>query len=194
LFQRSPDLKQVPDPVFAAAAHDRPDAVRLLLDLGVSPDVRDANNERPLHRAALNNALGVAKLLLEHGAEIDPRDRRYHATPIGWALHSDHTSMVTFLSQFSRDIRVLSYSGSVGRVRELLTEEPRLALQIDENGTSSLWWLPDDDARAEEVIDALLEAGADPSLRSKDGTTAAESARRRGLNAAAARLGKRRAT
>jgi ankyrin repeat protein len=192
LFRRNPHLKQVPDPLFAAASHDRPDAVRLLLDLGVSPDVRDANNERPLHRAAGNNALGVAKLLLERGAEIDPRDRRYHATPLGWALHGDYTDMVTLLSQFSRDIRVLCYSGSLARVRELLMEDPRLALQIDENGATSLWWLPDDDARAEEVIDALLEAGADPSVRSKDGTTAADAASRRGLSVAVARLARPR--
>ena len=72
LFDRHPDFRQLPDPMFAAAEHDRADVVAFLLDLGVSADVRDANNERPLHRAAVNNALGVAKLLLERGAEIDP--------------------------------------------------------------------------------------------------------------------------
>jgi ankyrin repeat protein len=175
--------------MFAAAAQDRADAVALLLDLGVSPDVRDVNNERPLHRAAANNARGVAKLLLERGAEIDPRDRRYRATPIGWASHFDHADMVSFLGQFSRDFRALCFTGSVERVRELLTQDSQLATQVDENGLTPLWWLPDDETKAIELVDTLLKAGANPSAKSKDGGTAAESARRRGLDAAADRLG-----
>jgi uncharacterized protein len=194
LFDRHPDFRHLPDPMFAGAEHDRADVVAFLLDLGVSADVRDADNERALHRAAVNNALGVAKLLLERGAEIDPRDRRYHATPIGWASHGDHGDMVTFLSRFSRDLRVLCFTGCVERVRELLTEDAELARQVDDNGITPLWWLPDDDGAAEEMIDALLKAGADPTVKSKDGSTAAESARRRGLTGAAGRLsGARRA-
>jgi ankyrin repeat protein len=189
LFERNPGFKPLPDPMFAAASNDRPDVVALLLDLGVSPDVRDLNNERPLHRAAVNNALRAARLLLERGAEIDPRDQRYHATPIGWALHGDHADMVTFLSQFSRDLRVLCVGGCVERVRELLASDPGLAREVDAYGTTPLWWLPDDDAKAQEVVEALLNAGADPGVTSKDGSTAAASARRRGLDAAAARLG-----
>jgi ankyrin repeat protein len=188
LFAKNAEFKHLPDPMFAAAAHDRADAVALLLDLGVSPDVRDVNNERPLHRAAANNARGVAKLLLERGAEIDPRDRRYHATPIGWASHFDHADMVSFLSQFSRDFRALCFTGSVERVRELLAEEPKLVTQVDENGITPLWWLPDDETRAKELVDTLLKAGANPAARNKDGVTAADSARRRGLDAAADRL------
>ena len=192
LFLRNPEFKQLPDPMFAAAEHNRPDVVALLLDLGVSPDVRDRNNERPLHRAAVNNALRVATLLLEREAEIDPRDHRYHATPIGWASHADHAEMVTFLSQFSRDLRVLAFCGCVARVRELLAGDPSLARQVDENGSTLLWWLPEDEATADAVIAALLEAGADPSVRSKDGTTAADAARRRGLPAVAERLDRAR--
>ncbi len=188
LFDRHPEFKQLPDPMFAAAEHDRADVVTLLLDLGVSADVRDANNERPLHRAALKNALGVAKLLLERGAEIDPRDRRYHATPLGWATHADHAGMVAFLGRFSRDFRLLCFNGSVERVRDLLAEDPGLAKQVDATGATPLWWLPDDDARAGEVIEGLMKAGADPTVTNKDGQTAADAARRRGLTGAAARL------
>jgi uncharacterized protein len=189
LFKRNPDFKQLPDPMFAAAERDRPDVVALLLDLGVSPDVRDSNNERPVHRAAVNNALAVAKLLVERGAEIDPRESRYDATPIGWASYGDHANMVAFLSQFSRDFQMLCFTGCVDRVRALLAESPGLARQVDEDGTTPLGWLPEDEAKALEIVDALLEAGADPSVRSKDGRAAADSARRRDLLAVATRLG-----
>jgi ankyrin repeat protein len=73
-------------------------------------------------------------------------------------------------------------------VRALLTEDPTLARQVDQNGTTPLWWLPDDDAIAGEVIDALLNAGVDPTVTNKEGNTAGDSARRRGLAGAAARL------
>jgi ankyrin repeat protein len=192
LFDRNPEFKQLPDAMFAGAQQDRADVVAFLLDLGVSPEVHDANNERPLHRAAVNNALAVAKLLLERGAEIDPRERRYHSTPIGWASYGDHAGMVTFLSPFSRDFRALCFTGCVERVRDLLAEDPGLARQVDDRGITPLWWLPDDDEQAVMLVDALLKAGADPTAKSKDGTSAADSARRRGLNGAAARLSQRR--
>jgi ankyrin repeat protein len=189
LFDRHPEFRQQPDAMFAAAQRDRPDVAALLLDFGVSPEVRDANNERPLHRAAVNDALAVAKLLLERGAEIDPRESRYDATPIGWASHADHAGMVTFLSRFSRDFRTLCFTGCVDRVCDLLAEEPGLAGQVDEEGITPLWWLPEDEAKAMQLVERLLAAGADPSVKSKDGRTAADWAGRRGMNEVAARLG-----
>jgi ankyrin repeat protein len=165
LFGEHPDFMQLPDPLFAAAEQDRADVVAFALDLGVSPDVHDAHNERPLHRAAVNNALSVARLLVERGADVDARDSRYDATPLGWASYSDHTEMIVFLSQFSRDFRMLCFTGSIDRVRELLADDPNLARQVDEEGTTPLWWLPDDEAKAIGIVEALLKAGADPSLR-----------------------------
>jgi ankyrin repeat protein len=96
--------------------------------------------------------------------------------------------MVAFLSRFSRDFPLLCFTGSVDRVRELLAGEPGLARQVDDDGSTPLWWLPDDEARALDIVEALLLAGADASLKSKDGRTAASSARRRGLLGVAARL------
>lgn len=188
LFEKHPDFTQLPDAMFAAAEQDRADVVAMLLDLGVSPEVSDANGERPLHRAAANDALATAKVLVERGAAVDPRESRFNGTPIGWASHGDRGSMVTFLSRFSRDFQMLCFAGCVDRVRELLVHDPILAKQVDEGGTTPLWWLPDDEAKAMDIVEALLLAGADPALKSKDGRTAARSARRRGLHSVAARL------
>lgn len=188
LFIQHPEFMALPDPLFAAAEQDRADVATLILDLGVSPDVGDGNNERPLHRAAINNALAVAKLLVERGADVDARESRYHATPLGWASHGVYADMVAFLSRFSRDFQMLCFTGSVERVRELLVEDPSRARQIDEEATSPLWWLPDEEEKALDIVEALLRAGADPSLKNKDGRTAADAARRRGLLKVADRL------
>src|SRR6185295_12439721 len=160
----------------------------LLLDLGVPIEVRDSHNQRPLHQAAAHNARRAAELLIEHGADIDPRESRYGATPIGWAAHADHRDMVSFLSRYSRDIWTLCFNGYAERVRDVLEEDTSLAKQVDEQGITPLWWLPDDESKAMEIVEWLLAAGADPSMKSKDGRTAADWARRRGMIAVAARL------
>ena len=50
-------------------------------------------------------------------------------------------------------------------------------------------WLPDDEEKAEQVVDILLAYGADPTVRTKhEGKTAADYARERGLEAAAKKL------
>ena len=188
LLQRHPEYMQEPHAMFAAAAQNRADAIELLIDLGMSPDVRDANNERPLHRAAVNNALAAAQMLVDRGAEVDPVESRYHATPIGWAAYGDHEEMIRLLGRLSRDFHALCYTGCVDRARELMAQDRSLATQVDGNGITTLWSLPDDEAKALELVEHLLAAGADPSVRSKDGRTAADAARRRGLFAVAERL------
>src|SRR5206468_3734382 len=72
LVVAAPALLHSALPLAEAARRDRADAVALLLDLGVSPDVENERKERPLHVAAYNNSLNVARLLLERGASIDP--------------------------------------------------------------------------------------------------------------------------
>jgi hypothetical protein len=96
--------------------------------------------------------------------------------------------MVAFLSRFSRDFQMLCFTGSIDRLRELLAEDSSLAGQVDDEGITPLWWLPDDELKAMDVVEALLKAGADPSMKSKDGRKAADAARRRGLLTVADRL------
>jgi ankyrin repeat protein len=54
--------------MFEAARRNRTDVLQFLVDLGVSVDVRDAFNTRPLHHAASRNALQAARFLIERGA------------------------------------------------------------------------------------------------------------------------------
>jgi ankyrin repeat protein len=73
-------------------------------------------------------------------------------------------------------------------VRVLLADDPQRARVVTREGTTPLWWLPDDEAAALELVDLLIAAGADPAAKNKDGKTAADWARRRGMLAVAARL------
>jgi ankyrin repeat protein len=188
LLLAQPEYLLSPAALFEAAKRDRPDVLALLLDLGFPLEIQDRTGKRALHEAAAHHALRAAAFLVERGAEIDPRESIYNGTPIGWAAHGDKTEMVRFLSRHSRDIWTLCFNGYVDRVREILAEDPSRATLVDENGSTPLWWLPDDEEKAMHIVELLLAADASPSARSKDGRTAADWARRRGMRDVAARL------
>ena len=80
--------------MFEAAKRDRPDVIALLLDLGVPVDIADEANTRALHHAA-TQCPARAKFLIDRGAEVDPRETSYGATPIGWAAHGDDSRWST---------------------------------------------------------------------------------------------------
>jgi ankyrin repeat protein len=183
-----PEFLTSTDAMFAAARRDRPDVIELLLALGVHVDIADGANTRALHHAAVNNALGAAKVLIERGAEVDPRETNYDATPIGWASHGDRTEMIDFLSRYSRNIWTLAFRGYVDRVRDILQREPDLAKQVTKEGITPLWWLPDDEAKALAIVELLLAHGADPSAKNQAGRTAADWALKRGMRDVAAKL------
>jgi ankyrin repeat protein len=167
--------------------------VRRLLDEGISPDITNRSRARPLHVAAYAGSFDVARLLVDRGAEIDPRDDQHGTTPIYWALFGQRWAMVDLLTPHSRDVWALVPAGKLDRLQQVLDAEPRLARVRWEGGTP-LFELPDDERLAEEIVKLFLAHGADPAVERKDGVTAELLARGRGLTAAAELLRQRRNT
>ena len=188
MARRQPEFVNTHHLLFEAAKRNRADVVLLLLDLGTPVNVQDGSRRTALHEAAAGDARDVARLLLERGADPDVRESAYHATALGFAAHYDHRAMIDLLTPFSRDIWCLAREGKVERLREVLSNEPERAHQVAPNGRTPLWWLPDEEGTAIQVVELLLAAGADPAVKAKDGTTAADSARALGLSRVAQRL------
>src|SRR5260370_30635943 len=95
--------------------------------------------------------------------------------------------MINLLRRHSRDVWNLAPIGDVDRLREVLTTEPRLAKTSWQ--TTPLFWMPEDEDKALEIVKLFLEHGADPNFRSnKDGWTAADVARKRRMRQVAALL------
>ena len=101
---RHPEYLHSTKAVFAAAKQDRADVVAFLVDLGTSIDVEDGKKQRPLHIAAANDAVRVAGLLIQRGAEVDPYELNYNNTPLDFAVYHDYPRMIELLTPKSRDV------------------------------------------------------------------------------------------
>jgi uncharacterized protein len=182
LASAHPEYLLIPEPLLLAATRDLIEVAELLLDLGVSPDVADATNFRPLHAAAGHDSVRVGMLLIERGAEIDPRETRFNGTPLGWSVHRNKQRMMHILGAVSRHVGALCSMGNLTRLRELFAKEPELATDPQ---SSPFFALPDNEDRALEVAELLLANGADPRAVGADGTTVIEQAQKDGLDAVA---------
>lgn len=180
LLAAHPEYRRFPGPLYQAADRDRVEAAALLLELGVSPDA-EHGGWTALHSAAHNNAVRVAKLLIEHGATVDVREQRYKSTPLGHAVWAGQTSMIDLLSTVSRDVIALVRAGKLERLREVLGAEPAL-ISATRDGRTPLFFLSPPEEHALEIAELLLARGAAASFKDADGLTAAEVAVKAGMD------------
>lgn len=78
---------QVDEGFFYACGYGRTETARFLLDRGVNPGITNDQGQTPLHWTTYGPHVEIAALLLERGAPIDARDKRFNATALDWALH-----------------------------------------------------------------------------------------------------------
>lgn len=188
LLAGDPDFLLSPAPLFVAIRQSKPEIAALALRLGVLPDAEMRDGVRALHEAAGSDAIEIVALLAEAGAEIDPIERRYGSTPLGWARHQGAGTAQVYLASRSRDIQALCEAAEIERLEALFADDPALANTPARSGEAPLFCLPDDDASACDLVEVLLAAGADPAVRNAEGLTPAQAARKRGLLDAAALL------
>lgn len=81
-----------------AAEHHDVAALARLLDLGYQVDTAGPDRVTALHQAALRGDRGMCDWLVERGADRSIRDRRFDATPAGWAAHAGHRELALRLS------------------------------------------------------------------------------------------------
>jgi len=176
-----------PHPLLAAAVHGNVRATALLLAAGADPRGVDGEGISPLHRAVQAGSISVADLLLDAGADVDLREKKWKGTPLGWAVVLRQPHLAERLAPLSRDVRALASLPAATRLEAVLAAEPALANHhLDtEDAPTPLYCLPDDDEAAAEIAEILLRHGADPNARNGQGQKPAVAARRRGLDDAA---------
>lgn len=86
-----------PGLVRLAVEQGRLPALPLLLSLGLDVNGSDRFGATGLHQAALEGKADAVEWLLNHRGDPSRRDRRFHATPGGWAAHGGYPELAARL-------------------------------------------------------------------------------------------------
>jgi ankyrin repeat protein len=84
--RREIDPQQIESALLYACGYGSLEAAKFLLDRSANPSSHDDQGQTALHWAAWTPQVEVMKLLLEHGAPVEARDNRLHATPLDTTL------------------------------------------------------------------------------------------------------------
>ena len=79
------------------------DIAAFLIANGMNPNHMSWQHVTLLHDMAQRSNIPKARLLLDHGAAIDPVDEEYRSTPLGLAARWGHRKMVAFLLERGAD-------------------------------------------------------------------------------------------
>ena len=148
-------------PVMAATVGNHADTVRALIDAEANVDIRDARLDNPFLYAGAEGLLDILRLTIDAGA--DPSlTNRFGGTALIPASERGHVEVV----------------------RELLTNT-----DVDVDHVNNLGWtalleaivLSNGDERHQQVVQLLVDHGADITIGDKDGVTPLEHARSRGF-------------
>jgi ankyrin repeat protein len=158
--------------------HGRPDAVMTLLANGADPRLTDSEGNTPLHHAARSSDPGVAALLRDAAAELDPLNRD-GLSPLGVACGVGNWRLAKFLLE--RGARpepadgqpaLLAAAGGeeddAAGVALLLKHKAKVDAR-DRRGRTALHEAAF--AGHEDITATLLGAHADPTIRDHDGRT-----------------------
>lgn len=120
--------------LIAAVRQGDADRVEALLDADAGlARQRDKSGATPLHYAALEGQRGIARLLIERGADINSTDDEFGATPAGWAIEYLR-ELGGLLGIEMRDFRHAIERGDAHWVQRFLTRFPSLRDGNDDEG------------------------------------------------------------
>jgi len=179
--------------VSAAARGDIGDVRRLLAD-GVPVDTRDRERRTAVTAAALGDPVAVARTLINAGADVDLQDAERN-NPLLVCGVTGSVAMLREVLRADPDVRITnrfggtalipaSERGHVEMVRALLQTD------VDVDHVNRLGWtalleaviLGDGGPAHRQIVQLLVDAGADLGIADSDGVTALEHARERGYD------------
>lgn len=88
------------------------ETVSMLLSNGANPNLSSSNDMKvmPLHSAAASKHIDVARLLLEHGANVNAK-QQVGWTPLHSAIHNRHAEMIILLLNYGADVHLANDEG-----------------------------------------------------------------------------------
>jgi ankyrin repeat protein len=197
-------------PIHTAARNRRPDLIALLAGLGADLDAPDSDGMTPLLHAAMRNHVPTVKMLLQRGADIEKANPQGYP-PLALAIAEAKFEAAKALMEAGADInkavgaegltplmvsasQVSPGEGGIflpGNTRPIDIARALIKAGADVNAQSKAGVTPLMIAAARNVapmVGLLLQAGADPEIKSGLGQTAADIAKQNGAEAAAKAL------
>ena len=163
-----------------AAQHE---AVRLLLQKGADPNLADYQGATPLHFAAEVGDLESIRLLLNGGAAVDACDKG-GASPLAVAAEYNRLPAMTLLMDSGASLGLCSggpprlsplhlaaKNGQVGSARMLIDRGADVNLIAPDRQNTPLQAAMGVYNRKTDVVEYLLEHGANPNMKDIDGNT-----------------------
>lgn len=163
-----------------AIVHNDLPAVSNYVASGMSIDTVEGNDgQTPLHVAAGANRLDIARLLLDHQANVNARDN-LGMTPLHWAAYKGHRDMVTLLLKHHAEINAMDVNGLTSLhlatvyghddiINFLLDSGADLNARTYDQGMTPIHWAAF--CGHTEGLKPLLKHGADINARDSEGDT-----------------------
>ena len=168
-----------------AVAKGRGEIVEYLLEKGANPDA-GVKFGGALHVAAQNEREDIVRAFLEHGADVNLRNR-WQQTPLHRTTKNESDAIAKLLIAGGADVAAKDGWGRtpLHRCRSKPVAEALLAAGADVNaadskGLTPLHWAAASDTFDRPTVELLLEKGADPELKDGEGRTPRELAKEKG--------------
>lgn len=193
----SPPTATATDPalntqLLRAAANNDDEQVRDLLARGADIETRDDLGRTPLVAATKARASAAAHALIDAGADVNAKDDLQDSAYL-YAGAEGIDDILELTLTHGADVRSVNRYGGTALIPasehgHISTVRRLIAAGVDVNHINTPKWTAlheaivygDGSPRYRQVVTALLDAGADPSIRDGAGRTALDNAQRRG--------------
>jgi ankyrin repeat protein len=171
-------------PLYAAAGNADPAVALKLLKAGADPNVALFSGETPVMRAARQGGVATVRALLEAGADPSAKEKNGGQTALMWAISENHSAVTAELVKHNADVNARSRTGFTALMFAARSdlESTRILLDAGAKPNESI---PDWGGTAliiastmgqTDIVEALVNKGADPNQRDKNSFTALHSA------------------
>lgn len=181
--------------IFTPAFEDNLPLMELLLKYGAEADTPDSKGWRPIHAAATQGAVTVAKRIAQEGVDFTGEGAPDKTTPLQLAASGGHIEMIRWLVEEKQvDLETMNTNGNsallravsanrVEAIETLIELGAKVNRSLHHDTASDFGWSALHVAANNGSIDAtkvLLANGLDPALALKNGLTPLHIAAREG--------------
>lgn len=187
-------------PLHAAARQGDVQAIASLLAAGSALEARDPSGSTALLVATRENQVGAARALIEAGADVNAQDG-IHDSAYLYAGARGHLDILKMTLARGADLRSTNRYGGTALIPAAErghVETVRTLVQagVAVDHVNNLGWtalleaviLGSGGERHQQIVDILLEAGANPALADREGVTPLQHARAHGYREIERRL------